>query len=513
MKRLFNFFMFLVFLLPAVVPLHAQFLGGNGDGVASRKHTATLNVQSDYCSGGNGNGYGLAAFGPVSIVDQSLYCNGGYGNGYDDGAFTGTMFSSAHYCSGGIGNGFSSAVFGPFALFEQSVYCSGGNGNGYDRSGFTGTMFSSAAYCSGGIGDGSSSAGFGPIALTDQSVYCSGGNGNGYDDGAFTGTMFSSEPYCSGGNGNGYGLAGTSLNLGTGIWKGIVSTDWNLPLNWTNNQVPGVTDDVVVPPACPYYPVLPGGLLAIGGNTGAFLCASMHIDEGAQVSSNGETEIAGPFSVAGQYVVTNNTVNSQVILNTGELTIEPYGVVRLGNQSEGPAICDLRVSSGGQLTVNGGALEIDDQLILQAGATFNMTGGSVFVHRFGEGSQPGPLNPGAFYVQSGAAGGISGGLLKVCGKNPNPLYASVSINEPTFGFTGSGTLMFTPGISSNAYDADLQTVPGATINNLLISKPGNTVTVRNDAVVSGILMIYNGSTLNVPAGITVTAEKDVFLLP
>jgi hypothetical protein len=39
------------------------------------------------------------------------------------------------------------------------------------------------------------------------------------------------------------------------------------------------------------------------------------------------------------------------------------------------------------------------------------------------------------------------------------------------------------------------------------------VTVRNDAVVSGILMIYNGATLNVPAGITVTAEKDVFLLP
>ncbi len=395
MKVLFKSFLFLVFLLTVVLPLHAQFLGGNGDGSASLKHVAILNSQPDYCSGGDGNGY--------------------------------------------------------------------------TQSGFTGAMFNSSAYCSGGHGDGSSQAVFGPLCLVDQT------------------------PWCSGGNGNGYVLAGTSFNLGTGMWKGLVSSDWSAPLNWTNSHIPDVTNDVIIPPFCPNYPSLPGGLLSIGSNTGTFRCRNMIIEEGAQVSSMGNTEIAGLFSVVGQYVATSNAINSQIILESGHLAIEPYGLVRLGNQSSGPAICDLRVSNGGQLTVNGGALEIDDQLILQSGSTFTMTGGTVFVHRFGEGSQPDPLNPGAFYVQEGVSGSISGGLLKVCGKTSDPPYASVFINEPSFEFTGSGTLMFTTGISSNGYDADIVTAPGVGLNHLLIDKPGNTIAIRSNLVIGGVLMIYNGS--------------------
>ncbi len=37
-------------------------------------------------------------------------------------------------------------------------------------------------------------------------------------------------------------------------WIGVVSEDWDNPLNWGMGMVPGITDDVIIPPNTPYQP-------------------------------------------------------------------------------------------------------------------------------------------------------------------------------------------------------------------------------------------------------------------
>jgi hypothetical protein len=204
-------------------------------------------------------------------------------------------------------------------LFDQSAYCSGGNGECYAQAGMT------------------------PVCLFDQSLYCSGGGADGYSSDQFNGAMFSHASYCSGGDGNGYkSIAMPADTLGNVIWKGIINASWTNASNWTNNVVPDINTDVTIPPFVPFYPALTN-ILAVNYSTGTYKCKSL--------------------------------------FSGGTLSLLPMGTIKLGNQSSGPAYCDLKINNGGTLNISGGTLEIDDQLNLMSGGTFNMTGGCLFVHR------------------------------------------------------------------------------------------------------------------------------------
>jgi len=45
-----------------------------------------------------------------------------------------------------------------------------------------------------------------------------------------------------------------------GIWTGNISSDWSLPANWDNYDLPAETTAVIIPPAAPNWPVFDGDL-------------------------------------------------------------------------------------------------------------------------------------------------------------------------------------------------------------------------------------------------------------
>jgi len=50
--------------------------------------------------------------------------------------------------------------------------------------------------------------------------------------------------------------------LGGISWVGVTSTAWNTPSNWSNGQVPALTDDITIPSGTPFPPVVANGVTA-----------------------------------------------------------------------------------------------------------------------------------------------------------------------------------------------------------------------------------------------------------
>lgn len=501
-------------ILVSSLSLRAQYYGGQRDGsAAGTRGVAPMASQSFYCNGGTADGYTSAVSALAAMSDQSVYCSGGNSDGYSQSSTSGYMFQGSLFCGGGNGDGACTMGSAVTPLGGQANYCSGGNGDGFTVLA-AGPFFMSSqvVYCSGGNGDGygySSAAG----AMFNSSVYCSGGNGDGYSSLSGSGALGGQSVYCYGGNGDGYGsLAMPADTLGNGIWKGITSTSWTTASNWTNNAVPDINTNVTIPPFVPFYPEL-NNILAVNYSTGTYKCKSLFIEPGAQITNTGALNIGGQMIVAGTYIATNNSTNSQNVFSGGTLALLPMGVIRLGNQSTGPAYCDLKINNGGTLSISGGILEVDDQLNLMNGGTFNMTGGYVFIHMFGEGSAYSASAPGTFYVQSTAAGTVSGGIIRVAGKTTSGSYSSVSVNSPSFGFTGDAALLMTNGISETRYDTEIRTVSGANLQHLLINKPEKTVSIATDATINGKVKIYPDSRLQINTGVTVTVADSVVLYP
>jgi len=390
--------------------------------------------------------------------------------------------------NGGTADGFhaSAPAFGP--VNDQSVYCIGGNGDGFTFSSPAWVWFGDQpAYCSGGDGDGSGRFLTGVILLSDQPSYCSGGNSDGATN---------------------YPTA--QIALGNGIWKGTTNTSWTEASNWTNAVIPDISINVLIPSTCPFYPSLTS-TLAVNYSTGVYRCRGMVIESGGQLTTTTSLNLGGQMVISGSYTANNNSSNTFNIFSGGTLTLNPDCFVKVGNQSSGTGYSDLRVMNGGTLQISGGTLEVDDQLQFFAGSTFAMTAGSVFAHKFGEGSSYEDRARGNLYAENGATGSISGGIIYVCGKQSADIYHAVNINSPDFYFTGTSSLVMTNGISSNHYDADIYTIPGADLMNLTISKTGATVQIISDASINGDLRISPDAHLQVAPGVTVEVADSVIM--
>jgi hypothetical protein len=293
-------------------------------------------------------------------------------------------------------------------------------------------------------------------------------------------------------------------SLGNGIWTGTVSTDWNTPGNWANHVVPTVSDAVHIPTGCVYYPMLTAGL-SINNTNLAHHCRSLEIAEGAQISSsNAALSVYGRMVVSGDYTATNNTNLAQNIFSGGSLQILDDGIVRFGNQSTGSGLSDLTVLAGGTLEISGGVLEIDDQLNIAG--TFNMSGGYVFAHKYGDGS-PVTAISGPFVVSPGASGNVSGGIIRVCGKDGGS-QAAIALNDTDFSFTGPSALMVSNGISAIRSDATMKTAGGMQLRNLVISKPGYQVKIASDLVINGLLSVAQNASLMITDGAAVQVNGE-----
>jgi hypothetical protein len=274
--------------------------------------------------------------------------------------------------------------------------------------------------------------------------------------------------------------------------------------------VPDTGFHVTIPSGCSWYPVL-SGTLAIKSPEGSYSCKNLLILAGGSIHNSGELSLSGEMNVSGVYIATNNTDNTQNIYASGILLVDSAGMVKLGNQTSGDGYCDLVIHGGGTLIVHKGTLDIDDQLNVNAGGTFNMTKGTVFVNKFGKGSDYDITNPGAFYIAPGASGIISGGIIKVCGKTTTDTLTAINIGSPGFDFTGTSTLEMVHGDNPVHYDADIKTVPGATLQNLVINKTDKTVRITSDVSVNGKIVITPQSTLRVMPGNTVTVADSVII--
>jgi hypothetical protein len=248
-----------------------------------------------------------------------------------------------------------------------------------------------------------------------------------------------------------------------------------------------------------YYPYLTAGL-AINNNSLAHRCRSLEIQEGAQVSTlNAALSVYGRIVVAGDFTATNNINLAQNIYSGGSVQILNGGIVRFGNQSSGSGLSDLTVLPGGTLEITGGVLEIDDQL--NVGGSFNMTGGYVFAHKYGAGSAITSIS-GPFVVSPGASGNVSGGIVRVCGKEDGS-WPAIALNDSDFDFTGSSIFMVSNGISSVRSDVAFKTAAGALLRNLVISKPGYRVRLASDMVINGQVSVLEGASLLVAGGFEV----------
>lgn len=505
--------------------------GGTGDGYCSGGSAFVMNNQVHYVSGGYNDGFSRTAGKNVIFNEQAAYAMGGNGDGFTMTSFYCLVNQQVPYVLGGSGDGHSHFMQ-PAGMNLQDTYVNGGAGDGFSRQheqahlnlqefyveGGTGdghsilknssSMNNSSAHLGGGSGDGFGCFG-GQIMINQSYVVGFGGTGDGFARHCNRFGM-NSPGYAYGGLGDGYTGSITPAWFGPGIWEGTLSEDWNNASNWLCNMVPDQTVPVTIPPGCPNYPSLTGEL-SVNSVSGAYRCKALNILPGGAINSTAALSVSGNMTVKGNYFSAGSQNHSQNVFPGGALSLSQPGLVRFGNQAAGEGTTDLLVHPGGQLSIAGGILEIDDQLNLFSNSVFNMNDGIVVIHRYGKGSDYDLSNPGSFYASNGSSGSVSGGIIKVCGKPSQSNYSAVNISDPAFGFTGSSLLEIMHGIYSVHYDSDIKTGNGVALGNLKINKPGNTVTLISNTVINGTLTIEPSSALKVPQGIVVAVGDTLII--
>lgn len=490
-----------IFILPA----YTQYMGGNGDGFEIVQNEFTnLNNQVFYCAGATNDGF---------------YC-----------LISGIFSPASSYCSGGDDDGSCSSSTGVSSM-SIPAYCLGGNGDGSENIFIRNPMFNSDAVFSGGVTDGFSCISGGYQNFSLPSVYLSGGNGQGFDvlqiygnlfdpelytgginDGfsalTFSGGLTGMASYCFGGEDDGFALLSIpSTQFGRGIWLGLTNNSWNTASNWKGNAVPDLLTDVFIPPGCLYYPLISTGRLAIASLNGTYFCNSLTIENGGSLYNNRPMYAYGEIRIEGLYQADNNINNTIILFEGSSMSVTSSGLVKIGNQSSGTnGISDLKID-GGKLEITGGTVEVDDQFNLISGDLL-MTSGNLFAHKYGRGSVYDNQGPGAFYIAAGTTGNISGGTIKIVGRETRNDSLACKINSPAFDFTGTSVLSFVQGVNSRSDDVEVRVVAGARLNNLMIDAPYRNIIIRSNAVFRGTGNIYPESSLEVYPGKTLVFIAD-----
>ncbi|MEM7574781.1 MAG: T9SS type A sorting domain-containing protein [Bacteroidota bacterium] len=183
----------LLFLTLALIPrLHAQFIGGEGDGTS-----AGLTIQLDLSgvpsgtrplfAGGFGDGYHQATgFGSLGDQDFSSLFAGGRGDGFDRRTVSASLSGQelSGLFSGGIGDGFDQfSVSLSLNGTDLSGLFSGGDGDGYDNLSVSASLngLTLEGLYGGGDGDGYDNLAFNGLLDGDMLMLFGGGDGDGYD--------------------------------------------------------------------------------------------------------------------------------------------------------------------------------------------------------------------------------------------------------------------------------------------------------------------------------------------
>jgi hypothetical protein len=292
-------------------------------------------------------------------------------------------------------------------------------------------------------------------------------------------------------------------------WAGTVSNDWNDASNWDPANLPDATVPIIVPSGTPNSLQL-NGELVINDTDGIYNCYSLDIQSGATITNSDRFCVYGYMVVNGTYTSSDNSSNAHKVYAGGQLTIGTNGVVTIGNTVNGET--DLAkghgISSGGTLDIQGGSLNVADQIYLHANA--NVTANSnatIWAGKGGGGSAYSADNPATFYVEDGAVGTIDNTTIKVCGKEEGGYY-SVNILSADFDFTNSSTLEICHGDYATHYDANINIVDGAGLFNFIVNKPGNTVTVESNLNISDNLELRPNVVLVVETGNTIIIGQD-----
>ncbi len=174
---------------------------------------------------------------------------------------------------------------------------------------------------------------------------------------------------------------GATVNWPSGspviTWNGSVDPSWTDPANWTPNQVPGPTDDVLIPAGTPTSPIVanatirnlvvdPGAILIL--TSGAVLDLNGDLDAAGSVTGCCLLNLHGSVSARGNLdgVSLGVTTGATVTLN-GDLTMTNTGV---------------DVDLQGTLIINGHALSasLARLLVRDAGGLLQMTNPSDLVN-------------------------------------------------------------------------------------------------------------------------------------
>lgn len=300
----------------------------------------------------------------------------------------------------------------------------------------------------------------------------------------------------------------TTLSVDSPItWTGNTSTDWNTTTNWSPQQIPTVTNNVIIPSGCANYPLITTDGLSINNTTVAKRCKSLHIDNGAILTVNGSLlyiYCSGEIQISG--VLHHNAGSNSNCFEVnmgGEVTVKNGGILNVGSTALTGGLPAGTINQYNDLYINEGTLNIEpgakvfvqDNLVLTGTAgnngNINMFGGELWIKYFGSGSSSGL----GFDIWPNSVFNVTDGDIFICGQ-----YSGLKMLD----WSASANISITGGAINliNAQSGSTNNVgsinfKGHTINNLVIGRnaasTGLSVNTDN-VVIAGDLTIESGST-------------------
>ncbi|MBD2723664.1 DUF4394 domain-containing protein [Hymenobacter armeniacus] len=351
---------------------------------------------------------------------------------------------------------------------------------------------------------------FNTPTTTTNAAYLLTNTGASIDDQLFTLDLATGAATLKGTVGNGGDVSGLAAFIPTGsllTWTGATSTDWGTATNWTPNQVPLASNDVVIGAAA-NQPVVSNAQQArtVTLNAGATLTTA----NGGNLSVVGNfTNAAGTVAGAGSGLVTLNGAAAQTIAGPALSTFPNLSVGTAGAATTGPVAIQRGLTVSGSLAIGSG-----QAFTLLSGASGTAyvvnTGGTVSgtatVQRYIDPS----LNGGVGYrhysspvANSTVADLATAGFTPVVNPNYNTVGNTVTPFPTVFAYDetrvstsgNAGSIDFDKGFFS----------PGSTGDALEVTR-GYTVNINANQLVDFVGTLNNGTSPLTAAGLTRGAQ-------
>ncbi len=304
-------------------------------------------------------------------------------------------------------------------------------------------------------------------------------------------------------------------------WTGATSTEWNLESNWNPNQIPTISDDVLIPDvsaASNRFPITQYDISINNTSLGASRkCKSLTILANASVTCNNTTGnqlyIEGEMDISGTLNYQCGATSNEFRINSGgTVSIKDGGVLNIGSSSFSGTPSGT-IDEFNDIYLNGGVLNIEpggkvfimDNLQITGtsgnNGTLNMEGGELWIKYYGNGS----TSSDGFDIDQYATVNVTGGDIKICGADnyanadPHILEWNSSANVSITG--GTIILLNEQSDGTLNYDGKMN-FGGHAINNLTINRPSKTNYLNtNNLTINGNLTItagtFDANTLNI----------------